>query len=268
MFRSHLRWFTILQCSPQGTLRTFCSQKTTSKPKKKSGNQVKLIGRVRNEVLSLPNGFDSFHVRTATHGLGKLIGVTHNIKTSAELIETPLPALANNDLVYVHGEIVYQNVANGKKFISLPHIFATKVIRMKNNHNSADDLEQLVKESVNEVKLLGMIGSNIYDGNATAFHIVTNSEKTEQLNKNFSNEWHRVLIFDDKLREFVRNNLKITDRLLINGEIFYNKVNLENGDLSLQGNILPNRIQKLQYFSRSDEIKPQNTEETEATAQQ
>lgn len=39
-----------------------------------AGNQIKLIGRVKNEVLSLSNGFDSFLVRTATRGLGNLIG--------------------------------------------------------------------------------------------------------------------------------------------------------------------------------------------------
>lgn len=30
-------------------------------------------------------------------------------------------------------------------------------------------------ESVNEVKLMGMIGTDIHDENATIFHIVTNS---------------------------------------------------------------------------------------------
>lgn len=39
-----------------------------------AGNQIKLIGRVKNEVLRLQNGFDSFHIRTATRGLGNLIG--------------------------------------------------------------------------------------------------------------------------------------------------------------------------------------------------
>lgn len=71
--------------------------------------------------------------------------VTHSIKTNVKFAETPLPELANNDLVYVKGEIVYQNVPNGEKFVSRPHIFATKVFRMINNNNTADDLEQLQK---------------------------------------------------------------------------------------------------------------------------
>lgn len=39
-----------------------------------AGNDIRLIGRVRNDVISLPNGFDSFLMRTATNRLGKLIG--------------------------------------------------------------------------------------------------------------------------------------------------------------------------------------------------
>lgn len=39
-----------------------------------AGNDIRLIGRVRNQVATLPTGFDSFLMRTATKNLGKLIG--------------------------------------------------------------------------------------------------------------------------------------------------------------------------------------------------
>lgn len=38
------------------------------------GNEIKLIGRVRNQVLTLQNGFDSFLIRTASKTIGNLIG--------------------------------------------------------------------------------------------------------------------------------------------------------------------------------------------------
>lgn len=37
-------------------------------------NQISLIGRIKGEVLSLSNGFDSFKVMTATKRPGHLIG--------------------------------------------------------------------------------------------------------------------------------------------------------------------------------------------------
>ncbi|XP_055305387.1 uncharacterized protein LOC129570041 [Sitodiplosis mosellana] len=260
MFRLTYKWFVIPRSIPVVPSRSFCVQNSESVASRKSGNQIKLIGRVKNEVLRLQNGFDSFHIRTATKGLGNLIGVLHNIKARNDSIE--VPKLTDNDLVYVNGEIVYENEPNGEKFISVPHILAKKIVHMEND-NKSDDLEQLVKECVNEVKLLGTIGSNILDENATVFHVVTNAELTPNLNtKFFHGDWHRVLIFDEHLREFVRNHLKITDRLLINGEIFYHKVDLEDGGVAKQGNILARRIQKLQRFSKGGEDEPQNTQAT------
>lgn len=81
----------------------------------------------------------------------------------------------------------------------------------------------------------------------------------------FYGDWHRVLIFDEDLREFVRSNLKLTDRLLINGEIFYHKIDLEGGRAAKQGNILAKRIEKLDSFERfmkDDEKDPQNAQAT------
>lgn len=69
-------------------------------------------------------------------------------------------------------------------------------------------------------------------------------------------------MLDETLREFVRNNLKITDRLLINGEIIYHKFELEDGNMVSFGNILPRRIQKLNQF------KQENEQTTQATAEQ
>ena len=80
--------------------------------------------------------------------------------------------------------------------------------------------------------------------------------------KFFYGDWHRVLIFDENLREFVRNHLKITDRLLINGEIFYHKVDREDDGIARQGNILARRIQKLKRFTKEGEGEPQNTQAT------
>lgn len=76
----------------------------------------------------------------------------------------------------------------------------------------------------------------------------------------FYSDWHRILILDENLRDFVRNNLKLTDRLLIHGEILYNKVDLVDGGIAPQGNILPTRIQKLSSFKKSDESEPQHTQ--------
>lgn len=78
----------------------------------------------------------------------------------------------------------------------------------------------------------------------------------------FYGDWHRVLIFDEDLRKFVRNNLKITDRLLINGEIFYHKIELKDGRAATQGNILPRRIEKFDRFMKDDQKDPENAQAT------
>lgn len=77
----------------------------------------------------------------------------------------------------------------------------------------------------------------------------------------FYSDWHRILILDENLRDFVRNNLKQTDQILIHGEILYSKVDLVNGGFSSHGNILPNRIQKLSTFKKDNESEPQKTHE-------
>lgn len=84
---------------------------------------------------------------------------------------------------------------------------------------------------------------------------------------NFLGGWHRVLVFDDGLREFVRNNLKESDRILINGEISYNNKTLDNGKQISRGWIMASRIHKLAQNKKIDEIEPQNTEK-QATGEQ
>lgn len=67
------------------------------------------------------------------------------------------------------------------------------------------------------------------------------------------------------MREFVRKNLKRTSRILVHGEIIYNKVDLENGNLAYQGHVIPNRIQKLEIFGQRDDLKLENKTEQSAT---
>lgn len=115
----------------------------------------------------------------------------HNVKVNRNLIEPPL--FHENDLVYINGEIAYERITT--ETISTPQIFAKTIYRLQNNSDPAD-LEQLHKgriaketvamfsrhtifflfsDCVNEVKLLGQIGSDIVDENATIFSFVTNS---------------------------------------------------------------------------------------------
>lgn len=124
----------------------------------------------------MPNGFNSFHIRTATKSLGSLIGyvipsivwtlrnfskeiisenlntnnlfqilfssVTHNIKAKHDIVATPI--INDNDLVYITGEIAYERCPDGEKSVSVPHIFAKQIVRMENN-NESDSLAQLEK---------------------------------------------------------------------------------------------------------------------------
>lgn len=81
----------------------------------------------------------------------------------------------------------------------------------------------------------------------------------------FFGDWHRILVLDDTLREFVRTNLKIADRVLVNGEIIYNKFELNDGNFVSIGNILARRIQKLHQFKHE---QPDSTQSTQATVEQ
>lgn len=80
----------------------------------------------------------------------------------------------------------------------------------------------------------------------------------------FRGDWHRILVLDENLRDFVRNNLKITDRLMVNGEIIYNKFELEDGNYISIANILARRIQKLHHFKQ----EPDSTQPTQAPMEQ
>lgn len=71
----------------------------------------------------------------------------------------------------------------------------------------------------------------------------------------FEGEWHRVLVFDEQLREFVRNHLKIKNRLVINGEILYRKFNMEDGTIGIQANVLAKRIHIRQLW-KEGEVEP------------
>lgn len=44
----------------------------------------------------------------------------------------------------VTGEIVYEKEPNGEKFVSVPHILAKNISRLKND-NKSDDIEQLAE---------------------------------------------------------------------------------------------------------------------------
>lgn len=115
------------------------------------------------------------------------------------------------------------------------------------------------------MKLLGQIGSSITDESATIFSMVTNTDLNTLISSDiFHGDWHRVLVLDENLRDFVRNNLKITDRLLIHGEIIYNKFELEDGNFVSIANILARRIQKLHQFKRESD----NAQSTQATVEQ
>lgn len=72
-------------------------------------------------------------------------------------------------------------------------------------------------------------------------------------------------MLDETLREFVRTNLKITDRVLINGEIIYNKFELNDGNFVSIGLILARRLQKLHQFKQE---QPNSTQSTQATVEQ
>lgn len=82
----------------------------------------------------------------------------------------------------------------------------------------------------------------------------------------FFGDWHRILILNENLRDFVRKNLKRTDRLLIDGEIIYNKYEMKDGKITTLASILASRIQKLQWNKRNE--RTTGTEITQATAEQ
>lgn len=67
-------------------------------------------------------------------------------------------------------------------------------------------------------------------------------------------DWHRILVLDNNLRDFVRNNLDVSDQLVIKGEIIYNKIHLENGNIASLSVVLAKRIQKTLQFPKHGEL--------------
>lgn len=67
--------------------------------------------------------------------------------------------LANQDIVYITGEIQYNRIENGGSFVSVPSILANKILRMEND-NKADDLEQLKKGVLNVNNKFNFISKN------------------------------------------------------------------------------------------------------------
>lgn len=63
-------------------------------------------------------------------------------------------------------------------------------------------------------------------------------------------DWHRILVLDNNLRDYVRNNLDVYDEIMIKGEIIYNKWHLENGNIASQSVVLAKRIQKMLQFPK------------------
>lgn len=84
----------------------------------------------------------------------------------------------------------------------------------------------------------------------------------------YAGNWHRVVILDNGLREFVRKNVKEKDHMLINGEISYRKMTLKDGTLAKTGSIMAKRIQIIPLFRKSEKFNPQNTKNHEATVEQ
>lgn len=74
-------------------------------------------------------------------------------------------------------------------------------------------------------------------------------------------------MFDDGLREFVRNSLKKSDRIAINGEMSYNNITLNDGKVVTRGWIWARRIQKLVDIEKWDEMEPRSTDKQETGEQ-
>lgn len=63
-------------------------------------------------------------------------------------------------------------------------------------------------------------------------------------NENFTGSWHRVLLFDENLVEYVKNNVDKANRVLLRGSLTYQKFVTTNGQ-SYRGYIIGKNIQKL-----------------------
>lgn len=147
-----------------------------------AGNHIKLIGRVKNNVIRLDNGLDSFILNTALRTIdgsiygyclcylsintqihytisGNYLNITailhifeiffhsramHRIKSRDDLIGMELPKLVEHDIVFVTGELVYSRVSNGDKFLSTPNVFANRILRLR-NQTQIPDMKQLQK---------------------------------------------------------------------------------------------------------------------------
>lgn len=80
--------------------------------------------------------------------------------------------------------------------------------------------------------------------------------------------WHRVEVKDKILREIVKNQLKVTDRILVQGSLTYKKADLEDGGHVYQGSILARTIDHLQDFYKTSREEAENVQETDTNLSQ
>lgn len=68
-------------------------------------------------------------------------------------------------------------------------------------------------------------------------------------------DFHRVMVYDPALREYIKNNLKKSDRIYLSGKIGHLTTTLPNGKRLYSGFIKPDNIHKIQRRTRGDEAE-------------
>lgn len=77
-------------------------------------------------------------------------------------------------------------------------------------------------------------------------------------NGNYSGNWHKIRISNENLRNYVRNNVNVSDRILIRGELSYQKFSSADGQVFYRGSIDAKSIQKLVRFNETRNFSVKN----------
>lgn len=177
------------------------------------------------------------------------IGFFHNTQSNnilfnknrqIHLLHTTIPCdYEAGQRVFVDGALSFKEVVtieNKRIFKPIVHAFRIYALDSWTENKTKP-------KDVNSVELLATVCAHIVNEDDHSFMQAITQHRHETSQKHRSN-FHVILIFDDNLREFVRNNLEKSDRIYVKGSLSSTHIDV-NGNKSQSGYIVARSIQRI-----------------------
>ena len=87
----------------------------------------------------------------------------------------------------------------------------------------------------------------------------THRNNTEEGNQSAATSFHRIFVYDPELSQFIENNLKKRDRVLLTGKIGHMTTTFEDGKKMYSGFVVPDNIYRIAPRASSDDVASNET---------